>query len=75
MDSTPRPPEDCCPFLVPVVADRLWLEPLGVYCWRPGQRVRIPGKQTLGAVCATPGHLACGDYQDSVADRTPDAPR
>ena len=26
----------CCPFLVPVVADRLWMRPIGVYCRRPG---------------------------------------
>ena len=37
----------CCPFLVPVVADRLWMRPIGVYCRRPGRRVRVPTEATL----------------------------
>lgn len=75
MTTTPRPPEDCCPFLVPVVADRLWREPVGVYCRRPGGRARVPATRTLGDVCVTPAHLGCAGYLDAVADRTPDAPR
>jgi hypothetical protein len=40
-----------CPFLVPVLADRLWLYPVSVYCRRPDQPIRIPAASTLARVC------------------------
>ncbi len=54
-----------CPFLVPVIADRLWLYPVGVYCHRPDHRVRVPAGTTLADVCSTPSHLACPRYRES----------
>lgn len=57
---------DGCPFLVPVVADRLWLYPLGVYCRRPEQRLRVPTATTLARVCSTPSHVGCPGYRASA---------
>jgi len=57
----------CCPFLVPVVADRLWMRPLGVYCRRPGRRVRIPAESTLTR-CCTAEYRLCEGYSEMWAD-------
>jgi hypothetical protein len=57
-----------CPFLVPVVADRLWLHPLGVYCRRPGHPVRVPASSTLARVCSTVAHERCEGYWTSTGD-------
>jgi hypothetical protein len=54
----PRP----CPFLVPVMADRLWMRPTAAYCRRPGERVRIPAPSTLACICETAAHLLCPGY-------------
>lgn len=56
-----------CPFLVPVVADRLWLYPVSAYCRRPDARVRVPGAVTLADVCMTPSYRACPGYRLSAA--------
>jgi hypothetical protein len=58
---------DVCPFLVPVVADRLWLYPVGVYCRRPDQRLRVPAAATLARVCTTSTHIECTGYRASRA--------
>lgn len=55
-----------CPFLVPVMADRLWLYPVGAYCRRPDGRVRIAAPTTLTCICMTPAHLVCSGYLDNV---------
>jgi len=57
----PTTPE-ACPFLVHVVADRLWLTPRSVYCRRPDGRIRLPGWETIDCVCATHAHLLCPGY-------------
>ena len=51
-----------CPFLVPVMADRLWLNPLGAYCRRPDGRIRVPARSTLTCICTTPAYLLCPGY-------------
>lgn len=64
------PPESAaCPFLVPVVADRLWLYPVAAYCRRPDHPVRVPARATLLAVCATPSHRDCEGYATATAAR------
>ena len=55
-----------CPFLVPVVADRLWMRPLGAYCRRPGRSVRIPAAPTLARFC-TAQYRRCDRYSESSA--------
>ena len=57
----PTTPE-VCPFLAPIVADRLWLTPRSVYCRRPDGRVRLPGRETVDCVCVTHAHLLCPAY-------------
>lgn len=58
--------ECACPFLVPVVADRLWLYPVAVYCRRPIARVRVPAQATLAQTCTTAAHGACQGYREAV---------
>jgi hypothetical protein len=59
----------CCPFLVPVVADRLWMRPIGMYCRRPGRRVRVPAESTLARWC-TAQYRRCDGYADASAGRS-----
>jgi hypothetical protein len=60
-----------CPFLVPVIADRLWLYPVSAYCHRPDHSVRVPGPITLARVCTTLSHLRCPEYCASTARPRP----
>ena len=55
-----------CPFLVPVIADHLWLRPLGAYCSRPGRPVRVAAESTLVQVCSTPAYEGCDGYRESA---------
>jgi len=55
-----------CPFLVPVMADRLWVCPVPVYCRRPDGTVRVPATQTLARVCMS-RYDSCAGYRASVA--------
>ena len=64
---------DTCPFLVPVIADRLWTYPTSVYCRRPDHRVRVPAARTLASVCTTAAYLECSGYRDSAPRKTPGA--
>ncbi len=57
---------ESCPFLIPVMADRLWLTPVRAYCRRPDRRVRVAAATTLTCICMTPAHLVCPGYLDSV---------
>lgn len=55
-----------CPFLVPVIADRLWLYPIGAYCHCPDHSVRVPAVSTLARVCSTASYRACPRYRESA---------
>jgi hypothetical protein len=59
-----------CPFLVPVMADSLWMYPMPAYCRRPGARVKVPASETFLRVCASPGHIRCLEFLAS-AEREP----
>jgi hypothetical protein len=52
-----------CPFLAPVMADHLWMRPIGLYCRPPGGRVRVCGDRTLSDTCTTGAHLDCDRYR------------
>jgi hypothetical protein len=52
-----------CPFLVPVMADALWMRPLPAFCRRPGARVKAPARETLTRVCTTGAHAQCPGFQ------------
>lgn len=58
--------DEPCPFLMPVMADRLWLLPTGCYCRRPDGRVRVPAPATLTCICLTPAHLVCPGYLEAA---------
>ena len=66
--------DDRCPFLVPVMADRLWMYPMPAYCSRPDARVKVPARETFLRVCASPRHVRCPGYQASAGrDERPGA--
>ena len=58
-------PTERCPFLVPVMADRLWLCPTSAYCRRPNGRVRVPAVSTVDCICTTRAHLVCAGYLET----------
>lgn len=73
VDPMAEPEETCCPFLFPVVADRLWMYPTAAYCHRPGARVRVPAARTVEDVCDTADHSDCPGYQTAYAEEPPRA--
>jgi hypothetical protein len=56
-----------CPFLVPVMADRLWVYPMPAYCRRPDAQLRVPALETLGRVCFSHRYLRCPGYLATAA--------
>lgn len=58
---------ETCPFLVPVVADRLWMYPVGAYCRRPDHRIRAPAAETLARTCTASSYVECPGYRASAA--------
>ena len=58
--------DDRCPFLVPVMADRLWMYPMPAYCGRPDARVKVPAPETFLRVCASPSHVRCPGFLASA---------
>jgi hypothetical protein len=65
---------DRCPFLVPVMADRLWVYPMPAYCRRPDAQLRVPAGETLDSVCFSHRHLRCPGYlATSAGIQGPDA--
>jgi hypothetical protein len=58
--------DDRCPFLVPVMADRLWMYPMPAYCKRPDARVKVPAPETFLRVCASPRHVRCPGFLTSA---------
>lgn len=55
-----------CPYLVPVVVDRLWLVPQTAYCRRPDARIRVPAATTLGALCTSDRFTDCSGYRRTL---------
>lgn len=55
-----------CPFLVPVMADRLWVYPMPAYCRRPDAQVKVPAHETFFRVCVSHRHLRCPGYLASA---------
>jgi hypothetical protein len=58
-------PSGQCPFLIPVMAEGLWMYPVPAYCRRPDAPVRVPAPGTLARVCATPEHERCPGFLTS----------
>ena len=54
-----------CPFLVPVVADALWILPVPAFCRRSDTRVKVPARGTLMRVCTTSDHAGCPGFHTS----------
>ena len=54
-----------CPFLIPVVADQLWMYPVPAYCRRPGAPVKVPVLEALVRLCTTGEHARCPGFQGS----------
>lgn len=48
-----------CPFLVPVIADRLWLYPIPAYCRRPDGPIRVPAPATMARFCTAADYGRC----------------
>jgi hypothetical protein len=60
-----------CPFLVPVVCDRMWVRLQPAYCRPPEGRVRVPALRTLLETCATPAYEDCPGYRAARAGARP----
>jgi hypothetical protein len=58
-------PSGQCPFLIPVMADGLWLYPVPAYCRRPDAPVKVPARGTLTRVCTTCEHARCPGFRTS----------
>jgi hypothetical protein len=52
-------PDERCPFLVSVTADRMFVYPVGAFCRRPGRPVKVPAASTLARTCSTSAYRAC----------------
>ena len=52
-----------CPFLVPVIADRLWLYPVSAYCRRPECAIRVPASATMADLCTSEDYRRCPGYR------------
>ncbi len=61
------PDDDRCPYLVPLIANRLWVYPVSAYCRRPHDSVRIPGVETFVRLCLTDRYVTCPGYRASLA--------
>ena len=66
--------DDRCPFLVPVMADHLWMYPMPAYCRRPDAGVKVPAPETFLRVCVSPRHVRCPGFLASAGrDERPGA--
>ena len=54
-----------CPFLIPVMADQLWMYQVPAYCRRPSAALKVPAPETLARVCTTGEHARCPGFQRS----------
>jgi hypothetical protein len=59
-----------CPFLVPVMADQLWVYPVPAYCRRPDQLLTVPARETFLNLCDSSSHVRCPDYRSSMRHGT-----
>ena len=63
--------QETCPFLVPVLADQLWIYPRPAYCRRLAARIRVPAPGSLARFCMS-DYAACAGYRASTeAERAP----
>jgi hypothetical protein len=56
---------DQCPFLMPVMADALWMWPVPAYCRRPDVPLKVPARGTVIGMCATREHARCPGFRTS----------
>lgn len=61
--------DDRCPYLIPVVADQLWMYPLPAFCHRPDAAVKVPALETFFRVCLGPEHARCPGFRTTVTRR------
>ena len=59
-------PAGQCPFLIPVIADTLWMSPTSAYCHRPDAGVKVPARETVERVCTTPAHADCAGFREAA---------
>ncbi len=57
-------PAGDCPFLKPVMVDRLWMYVTPAYCRPPSGRVRVPAPTTLARLC-TRRYDDCPTYRQA----------
>jgi len=58
--------DDRCPFLVPVMADRLWMYPVPAYCRRPDERLKVPASETFLHFCGSSKYIGCPGFRASA---------
>lgn len=63
-----------CPFLVPVIADRLWLYPVSAYCRRPDGPIRVPAPATMARFCTGADHGRCPGFHAELHPPAPAPP-
>ncbi|HET7876983.1 MAG TPA: hypothetical protein VFN71_15775 [Methylomirabilota bacterium] len=63
--------DERCPFLIPVMADRLWVFPVPAYCRRPNAGVHVPSFGKFMRVCLGPGHTECPGYRAAMQPLVP----
>ena len=63
--------DERCPFLVPVMADRLWVFPVPAYCRRPNAGVYVPSFHRFMRQCLEPTHSDCPGYQAAMESLSP----
>jgi len=59
-------PAGQCPYLIPVIADTLWMSPTSAYCHRPDAGVKVPARETVERVCTTPAHADCAGFREAA---------
>ena len=65
--------DDVCPFLIPVMADHLFVYPAGAYCRAPAQRLRLPAPTTIDRVCTRRAYRTCPGFRSAMEDASLDA--
>jgi hypothetical protein len=60
-----------CPYLVPAMADRLWMALPAVFCRRPDGSVRSPARRTILETCTSEAFTQCEGYRSATAAASP----